>query len=111
MIYSGFKKEEYRAITPYWCAHLLRVNGNRMSRTWWETKLIDPIELLHDINNGTYQFANFDRIIFSNGYAKNRDKYEIEFKSIKISTGRQEWGAMSDILYFTISLGNITKKM
>jgi len=53
---------------------------------------------------------DFDTITFSNGYAKNRPQFEIEFKNIDIDYGIHKWGAVSYKKYFVLRLGSILNK-
>lgn len=92
MILSGEKKEEYREIKPYWISRLM----------WTLTEYLD--------NEGqvdTSLFQTFDSIIFSNGYAKDRPQFEIEFNRIRKGIGNPEWGAIKGEKYFVLELGKI----
>lgn len=82
MVYRGIKREEYRSITEYWIKRLMK-----------DGKLV-----------------NIEKIIFSNGYSKNRRQFTIECKSLKISRGVPEWGAAPGEKYFTFHLGEIVQK-
>jgi len=45
-------------------------------------------------------------ITFSNGYAKDRDQFEIEWVDIKTGEGNPEWGAEPGVNYFILTLGD-----
>ena len=84
MIKAGVKKEEYRAITPYWIKRLLE-NPEDKERA---------------------KFKSFDRLVFTLGYPKADDtERRLVFKNpkIRIGTGRPEWGAEPGKMYFVIT--------
>lgn len=83
MIKSGEKKEEYRALTKH-----------------WESRLVDN-------SAGSISFKYFDTVTFTNGYAKNAPRFEIELNSITIDSGLECWGAHRFEEYFVIKLGEI----
>lgn len=89
MILSGEKKEEYREIKYHWI--------QRLCKEPWRH---------HPLCHG---LRDFDSIIFSNGYAKNRDQFEIELKEIDVNTedGNPEWGAEPGKQYFVLKLGEV----
>jgi len=89
MILSGEKKEEYRDRTQYWEKRLIK----RYSTIGWPYT--------------TVGFNWIDAIIFSNGYAKNRDQFTIEFKGAVIREGKEEWGAEKGKKYFVLKLGDV----
>ena len=80
---SGEKKEEYRDISKHWIRRLI---GN------------DP-------NDGG--FYHFDTVTFTNGYAKDAPRFEIELIDINRRGGHVEWGAVAGQGYFVLSLGDI----
>ncbi len=84
MIKAGVKKEEYRAITPYWIKRLLE-NPEDKKRA---------------------KFKSFDRLVFTLGYPKaDETERRLSFKNprIRIGTGRPEWGAEPGKQYFVIT--------
>lgn len=80
MIKSGEKKEEYREISKHWRSRLLTNDD-------W--------------------FKEFDTVTFTNGYAKDAPRFEIELNNIDMRVGHVEWGAIEGCNYFVISLGEI----
>ena len=72
MIKSGEKKEEYRTQSNY-----------------WTTRLIDHVT--YPNGNPTAVWKDYKTITFSNGYAKNADRFEIELLGIYSHEGRPEW--------------------
>jgi len=99
LILSGIKKQEYREIKPYFqsffCnSYLSNANGckhKNCQNCGWLPK----------------GFKKYKTITFSNGYSKNRRQFVIELLSIKIDTGKKEWGANPNQKYFVLQLGNI----
>lgn len=92
MIASGEKKEEYRDMKPYW--------KKRLTHSF--TEFLD--------NSGettTWNYNNFDYIIFKNGYAKNSPIMLVECKSILLSFGNKDWGADGITKYYTFKLGKV----
>ena len=87
MILSGEKKEEYRDITDYW--------KNRFAKLF-TTKFL-----------GETYYPIVETITFSNGYAKDRRQFEIEWKGTMIGKGKEEWGADSDKEYYVFQLGKV----
>ncbi len=106
MILSGDKKEEYRDITPFYISQLFNWRESGYNRT----ECVD--ELMMWGNNSSFwkylkDFEVEDTIIFDNGYQKNRPSFEIGFDSIGIGTGKTEWGAEPEKLYFVFYLGDV----
>lgn len=86
MILSGEKKEEYRALKPYW------------SRVFSTGKV--KIK-------GTIYPANGVVICFSNGYHKERRQMWVELKDVVIDTGKLGWGAIKHEKYYVLKLGEV----
>lgn len=114
MILSGEKTEEYRDIKMFWLLRLIYFKDET------ESQVLD--EILCDMKNpcrhSSYselmeyfniKFREYDSIIFSNGYSKDRPQFEIELKKIFISNGHKNWGAIGMTNYFVLELGNILK--
>lgn len=87
MILSGEKKEEYRAIKPYWNKRLVVV----------------PAPFVH-------RHIHFDTITFTNGYKSDARKMVVACLGIEYGEGKPEWGAEPGQHYHVISLGKILKK-
>ena len=84
LIKARIKPEEYREITPYWRQRLM-----------WKD------------NRGIWRFKDFDEIEFALGYPKSSDKskrFRRKLKSIKFGTGKEEWGAVPNRIYFVLKL-------
>lgn len=109
MIFSGEKKEEYRAIRAYWFNRLvfqkdkvLSYHG-KVSCNDYVAKAILGDELMRRMVG----FIPFDYVEFTNGYSPSSPRFTIECKGIEIGKGKQEWGAEPDTDYFIIKLGEI----
>ena len=98
MILRGEKKEEYRDVTDYW----------RKRLTNYERSLSNKLPFVWKLPPGGSAFKAFKSITFSNGYAKDRPQFEIEFKGGRVGKGREEWGAdEKGKYYFVLELGEI----
>lgn len=78
-IKSGFKKEEYREIKPYYNSRLMK--------------------------QGTTDFKEFDIVVFTNGYGRRVPYIALEFKGMRFDKGKEKWGAVADTVYYVIELG------
>ena len=112
MIASGEKKEEYREIKQYW---LKRITGGYVVNASDGSKCDDLTAystIAHNIDllSGKWLPMKFDRVLFTNGYAKNAPKIEFEGIDIYYGEGRPEWGANSGTIYFVIKLGREIKR-
>jgi hypothetical protein len=87
MILSGEKKQEYRDLSSYWEARFEKLFPKDFK--------------------GEMYFPIVETIIFSNGYAKDRRQFEIEWKGTYKGTGREDWGAEKGKHYFVLQLGNV----
>lgn len=90
MILSGFKKEEYRNITPYYEARFKNAFG-------------------YILYNNEIVYKKEALIKFRNGYSKNAPSF-IAKCSINIGEGRQEWGAIPGVKYFILGIVKILEK-
>lgn len=109
---SGVKTEDYREITPYFCNKFLLLNGKSMSKKWWFLNFFENRSIEKTIISliGNTTFKKFDSNIMTLGYPKSTDTERIlrlEHKGIEIHTGRPEWGAEPNKLYFVIKHGGI----
>lgn len=80
MILLGEKKEEYRAIKPYWDKRFFK-------KEWTESTFY------------------FDKIIFTNGYGNHRPKIIIKCNGISHGPGKYEWGGSEK--NYILKLGEI----
>lgn len=94
MILSGEKKEEYRALSNYWC--------NRFCDKNWQSFEIEIF--IHCLN---YSKLNFKTIVFTNGYGKNKPQIVVEYAGIDVREGNLKWGAEFGTTYFVIKIGKI----
>lgn len=44
------KSEDYRDITPYWCNRLILVDGQIMTKKWWQSKFSYSGKIFTDNN-------------------------------------------------------------
>lgn len=89
MIQSGEKKEEYREIKPYYTsrlANLFEVDRDRLGKLLTDDGCIARI-----------------RVLFRHGYSKASPSFTAEC-SLKIGTGRQEWGAEPGKEYYVFTI-------
>lgn len=110
------KNEEYRAITPFWCTRLLRINGRRLTGEEIERFC----NMANDIKTGTViseiafaqsiQFVKYDILHAFNGayYSEALPNFKKPILEIKTGYGRKEWGS-SDKLVFIIKTGEVMK--
>lgn len=91
MILSGEKKEEYREMKPYW--------EKRFKKHFnWN---IGEDEIFE------WHFTNKPKIIkFQNGYGKDVPSFLAEC-TIRVGTGKEEWGAEPDVNYYILEIRNI----
>lgn len=48
---------------------------------------------------------HFDEVFFRHGYAKDAPTMSFIIDNISIAEGKEEWGAVKGVKYYTISLG------
>lgn len=102
MILSGEKKEEYRDIKLHWVKRIVDKDLFKTTEDFLNWYGFPPKYLTLDhVKN------SFDTITFSNGYAKDRDQFEIEYKGLRVFAGKLKWGAKKGERYFVLELGNI----
>ncbi|AGO49116.1 hypothetical protein Phi39:1_gp01 [Cellulophaga phage phi39:1] len=111
---AGIKTEDYREITPYWCSRLALLNGEKMTIERWRKYLINSgVKYMYycSIKNSPINTITFLKIktnTITLGYPKKNDSKRIlklENKGIEIRSGRPEWGAEENKLYFVIKHG------
>lgn len=91
MILSGEKKEEYREIKSYWEKRFKKYfNWN-----FGEDEIFE------------WHFSKKpQKIKFQNGYGKDVPSFLAEC-TIRVGTGREEWGAEPDVDYYILEIRNI----
>lgn len=98
MILGGEKTEEYREVKPYWTTRLCNELGI-------ENNMIELTKFITTCNYITKDYKNFD-VIIRNGYSK--DSIEIHASChIKISDGKEEWGAVKGQIYYVFMIDKI----
>lgn len=88
MILSGEKKEEYREIKPYYISRFSKVFS-----------MIDGIP----VNSKNAQ------IKFTNGYGHKVPSFVADCH-LEMRTGKEEWGAEKDIIYYVLCVERIRWK-
>lgn len=91
MIHYFHKHEEYRELSDYW--------HNR----FWKHFSIKGENTFHS-HFGIPKGETW-KIVFSNGYTKDRDQTERELKGIHVGSGSVKWGAKEGRRYFVLELG------
>lgn len=89
LIKAGIKKEEYR-------------DGSKSF--YWANRLREHSLTKYGLRYGP--FKHFDKLVFTLGYPKAGDtERRLTFKNpkIRIGTGKPEWGAEPNKLYFVIT--------
>ena len=92
LIKAGIKKEEYR-------------DGSKSF--YWANRLREHTPTKNGVRYGS--FKHFDSLVFTLGYPKaGNTERRLEFKNpkIRIGTGKPEWGADPNKLYFVITWEN-----
>jgi len=93
MILSGEKKEEYREIKPYWEKRFKK----HFNWNFGEDEIFE------------WHFSNKpQKIKFQNGYGKDVPSFVAEC-TIRIGTGREEWGAEKEVEYYILEIREIKK--
>ena len=103
MIASGEKMEEYREVCHYWARRLL----NEQYR-WYTMNTDYPKDFLgwireHLEHREDIQFRPFKKVCFHLGYTNTTMTFRIGY--FILSTGKEEWGAEPNKMYFVIKLG------
>lgn len=111
MTKAGIKKEDYREITPYWCAVFLQYEGKKISQKQFKA-LFEQNKYQHVIGfiKCEYNLKPFTINTMTLGYPKSGDKertLKLEHLGIEIREGNPEWGAEPGKLYFVIKHGKI----
>lgn len=107
MTKSGIKTEDYREITPYWVKRLMK--ESYLSICSNDEDLVDFIIFNKDVNFMLkYHAKIFETNIMTLGYPKAGDTERIiklKHAGIEIRTGKIEWGAEPNKIYFVIKHG------
>lgn len=97
------KTEEYREIKPWIISRLFDYKKIGMTKEYFISAILSDFE-----NAECWScLKEFDTIIFSNGYAKNREQMIVVLEKIEIRQGFEKWGAKNGISYFVFSLGKV----
>lgn len=92
MILSGEKKEEYREITPYYKTRFCNWFGIIVRK---DKSIVKPCE-------------GNQPVMFRNGYNNNSPSF-VAMCSVKVGTGKEEWGAEKDKQYFVLAIHEIER--
>ncbi len=95
MILSGIKKEEYRAIKPYY--------EKRIFNEYRKTHAVSLDSFLLKLHN---ESINFNDVEFINGYSGSSPSF-VAHCSLHIGRGNTEWGAEDGVEYFVFSVHEI----
>jgi len=114
---SGEKREDYRELDSYWCNRLLLFDGKSKPKSFWENEFLNVFDgqSFKKMVNGYSRHITqkpFKNNIMTLGYPsfENRERYlHLEHNGIEIGTGRPEWGAVENKLYFVIKHGEIVQ--
>ena len=121
MTEAGTKKEDYRELSDFWIKRLVEsitlFSGRYDSLKDISVKEagINNVNLLHlslDVLQRDVKLKKFDINVMTLGYPKSTDTDKIltlEHKGIRIGTGKPEWGAEPEKIYFVIMHGEIIK--
>lgn len=98
MIEAGVKTEEYRELSPHWAKRF----GTPIS--WAMEAYVQPD--FCDTDGVGYKLSGnkYTHVQFQRAYPKNPPRMTKAIKSIRIGTGKPEWGAEPNKLYFVIEL-------
>lgn len=107
MIEGGIKLEEYRDVKWFWIRRLTTIGlfpPVARLEVEFDLQSNDPESVLKEAGA---KFKHFDVVRFKNGYSKNARTMDVQFVSISINGGVDDWGAMPSELYFVIRLGKV----
>lgn len=108
MIYLGYKKEEYREITPNWASKLLLYKNEHKKCSWWEMMFSMKIDFVGWLlNDSQITPKNHRHIHFANGMTPPVNAFCCEYIGLEIGKGNVLWGADQNKYYFKIKLGKI----
>ncbi len=90
MIALGIKKEEYRAIKPYWFVRVVFKSSKVLVNKFCNHLLSNNPAVNHNFNTNFYG-KKFDYVFLKNGYSKNAPILITEWKGMDIGTAKAEW--------------------
>ena len=99
MVLSGKKPEEYREIKRYWISRILKWMGYPKS----EEKAV--MQLLRE--KGSLKQRE---VLFRNGYSSTSPSF-VAMCTLRIGTGREEWGAVDGEEYFIFKIHEKRKEV
>jgi hypothetical protein len=110
MIASGEKKEEYRAIKPYWNRRFYRCLAGSTRKQYFG----DCQELKGNVVVNTFpcykcdhaEWQSYDVVQFRNGYSKQAPVMLVELCWVSRGLGKKEWGVPDHSVYI-LKLGRI----
>lgn len=108
MLYSGEKKEEYRAIKTYWINRFFEPKIHQKyiyDLIWILQGKNNELEPNAFIKNNHLDYKEFDVVCFRHGYSKNPPTILIEFIGIEIGTAKPELSDNWQGNVFKIKLG------
>jgi len=106
---SGEKTEDYRELNLYWFKRLVFNPEKVMPYMGIETDSDVLLVCKDSFWSKLFGFKPFSENIMTLGYPKSEDSERIlklEHKGIEIRTGKPEWGAEPNKLYFVIKHGS-----
>ncbi len=120
MTKEEIKPEDYREVTPYWCARLLTAtNGDRIPQKTWKRGFdkykkkgfkSNASALEEFLALGLVKFKQFNTNLVTLGYPKKTDtdkRVKLHHLSIELDEGLEQWGAERGKIYFVIKHGQI----
>jgi len=116
MILSGEKKEEYRVLKPYWLNRLYYNDDKDLYANDYAEEVTTELGSFNYSDAELEMWSgwkkhNFDKIIFTNGYAKQAPRIEIECLGLEVREGKAEWGAEPEVKYFVLKLGDMIEPL
>lgn len=95
LILSGIKKEEYRAIKPYYV--------KRIFNEYRKAHAISLDSFLLKLHNESIYFGDVE---FVNGYSGSSPSF-VAHCSLHVGKGNTEWGAEDEVEYFVFNVKEI----